>query len=423
MPNNSNIELIIGGYVCSDWDAVVIDSDLEVPADGWSLSVQHPDQGDVPAGVRAGELIELRYQGQTVLRGVVDQCNESCTRQGRQLKLSGRDMAALLLDNSVRLQVQQQLPVGQAALLYFLEDPVAAYFYQGIKIPPPTLLDSQLFDRQMAVEPSESLWSVLSKAAEVMGQYLWVDAHGLINIGNPFYSGTRQQQPVPHLALNRNGSSNNVLSAEYTEDATALYSEVIVLGQDGETKASSTFSATETAQLLTNPEQVIPLYTGPMARPPDQREPVATPTPPSNRRDVNPPEFVGRTQRISRYPRRKIVADSLADSAEQAMYRAEKIMQDGSLSAYVLTLSVAGWTCQTGQVWATGWTVQFDSDVMSPHCSGDWVVMSRTLELSRGSGKITQLKLKRQQFWMQPVAPSPLPANDDAVADPFEEAE
>ena len=422
MPNNSNVELIIGGYVCSDWDAVVIDSDLEVPADGWSLSVQHPDQGDVPVGVRAGELIELRYQGQTVLRGVVDQCNESCTRQGRQLKLSGRDMAALLLDNSVKLQVQQQLSVFNASGLYFLEDPVAEYFLQGIKLP--TRLDFGLLDRQMAVEPSESLWSVLSKAAEVMGQYIWVDAEGDIYIGNPFYDEKRQQPPVPRLTLNRNGRSNNVLSAEYTEDATALYSEVIVLGQDGDTKASSTFSATETAQLLANPEQVIPLYTGPMARPPDQREPTAAPTAPSgNQRDVNPPEYVGRTQRIRRYPRRRIVADSLADTPEQAMYRAEKIMQDGNLSAYMLTLSVAGWTCQTGQVWATGWTVQFDSDVMSPHCSGDWVVMGRTLELSRGNGKITQLRLKRQQFWMQPVAPSPLPTNDDAVADPFEETE
>lgn len=390
--NNNSIELIVGGFVCTSWDSVSIDSDLEIPADSWSLTIFHPDQAVLPPQVQAGQVVTLHYRGQLVLKGVLDQLQESVSRSGRQMSLSGRDLAALLLDNSVNLGVQQQLSIIKASGSYFFADPVAKFFNQGILIN--FAQSDELVERIIAVEPAESLWQFLSKAAEIMGQYIWVDAQGVIQIGNPF---KQKQPPVPLLLLKRDGQRNNVLSAQYTEDATELYSEVIVLGQDNQTQTSFYATATEPS----TPE----IFNGQDLTPSAANQP-------------NPPEFVGRTQRITPTPRRKIVLDSLADTAAQATQRAKKLMQDGQLSAYNLVVTVAGWTCPTGQVWTTGWTVQFETDVMSARVSGDWVILGRTLELSRAGGKTTQLKLKRQQFWMQPVAPSPDSVSDDPNAEP-----
>jgi prophage tail gpP-like protein len=115
--------------------------------------------------------------------------------------------------------------------------------------------------------------------------------------------------------------------------------------------------------------------------------------------------------------RRHIVLDTLADNDDQAAKRAQKLMLDGNLSAYTLTVDVAGWTCNTGHVWDTGWTVKYQSDVTRSAANGEWVIMARTLTLGR-NGKQTQLKLKRKQYWMQPVAP--LPPSDDEIQYPTE---
>lgn len=391
MPDNS-IELIVGGFVCTAWDSVSIDSDLEIPADSWSLTLFNTDAGVLPPQVKGGQIVELYYRGQPVLKGVLDRVQEFASRAGRRVTLNGRDLAALLLDNAVPVNVQQKITVKQIVLQWVLTD-LGSYITD-------VLFADQLDKLQnlVAIEPSESIWSALTKAAESLGQYVWVEAGGALIIGNPFRpkQGVLTQPPIPILRLKRDDSTNNVLSAEYTEDATELYSEVVVLGQEAQSQAAFYSTATD--------ESYGEVYTGQDLTPSAADQP-------------DPPEFVGRTQRITPTPRRKIILDSLADTAAQAAQRAEKLMQDGQLSAYTLQVTVAGWTCQTGQVWATGWTVKFESDVMAARVSGDWVIMGRTLELSRASGKITQLKLKRQQFWMQPIAPSP--PSDSVDAEPF----
>ncbi len=386
MPDNTqaNIVLIVGGFYCSNWDEVSIDSDLEVPADSWSLTLYSPAVDGLPDAIQRGALIELRYENETVLKGVVDRIQEPLSRQGGRLTLSGRDLVAVLLDNSVPVLVQQQVTIEELALKWVLTD-FSSVIHNFL-----FLRELDQLQNLVAIEPSESIWSALTKAAESVGQYIWIDAAGTLIIGNPF---TQPQPAAQNLIINRHGNDNNVLSAEYIEDIAEEYSDVVVLGQDNQTQAS--FYATATDQ---NYGEV---YTGQDLTPSAANQP-------------DPPEYIGRTQQILPYRRRKIVLDSLADTAEQANARARKLMQDGNLSAYSLNCEVEGWKCQIGKVWSAGWAVQFDSDVMSRRVTGDWVIMGRTLRLSRASGKTTQLRLKRQQFWMQPIAPSPQSEQDDA---------
>ena len=68
-----------------------------VPSDSfWVRCPWQASQGTDPAeGVR----FSAAEAGETVFSGVVDECEVTVSGQGRVLELSGRGMAALLLDN------------------------------------------------------------------------------------------------------------------------------------------------------------------------------------------------------------------------------------------------------------------------------------------------------------------------------------
>lgn len=382
---SNNIRLIVGGFECTQWDDVSIDSDLEIPADAWSLTLFNPPTDPLPSSIKVGMLVEIFYENQQVLRGTIDRITDRVTRQGYALSLSGRDIVGILLDNSVPVKVEQQVTLEDFFLKRIFEGVfgLAGFAAEGLS-------DSQRLEL-VAVEPGESIWDVLSKAAEAHGQYLWADQLGTLRFGNPF---ARNSPPIS-LYLLRNGKNNNVLSVDYAEDITDQFSEVVVLGQDNRKQTS--FYATNNIPVdLYFFGQDLNLN-------------------PKNQPDE--PEYEGNSTQTLPYPRRKIVLDSLADNNDQAAKRARKLMLDGNLSAYTLTVEVAGWTCSTGQVWETGWTVKYQSDVTRSAANGEWVIMARTLTLGR-NGKQTQLKLKRKQYWMQPVAP--LPPLDEPLEYPQE---
>ncbi len=98
------------------------------------------------------------YQGERVFTGVVDECEVSVTGQGRLLELSGRGMAALLLDNEALGQDYQV-----ATQLDIIRDHVKPY---GIsvaskgKLPPVS---------QFSVSTGSSEWSVVYEFARYYG--------------------------------------------------------------------------------------------------------------------------------------------------------------------------------------------------------------------------------------------------------------
>jgi prophage tail gpP-like protein len=388
MPTD-NITLTVGGYECKHWDEVSIDSDLEIPADAWSLTLFNPPENALPPAVKIGAVIDVSYRNQPILKGVIDRIPDVVNRQGHRLAITGRDVVGVLLDNSVPLTVQQKVT---------LADIVGKYIAEFSSIVQGLLVDKGIdyATAKTAVEPAESIWSAVVRAAEAAGQYIWAEPNGALHIGNPFNG---RQPPIPTLYLNRDGSKNNVLSAEYTEDIADLYSQVIVLGQDNQTHRS--FYATE--------ENTDQTYDGQDLTPSKKDQP-------------DTPEYTGKASQRLPYTRRKITLEALADNNDQASNRAKKIMQDGNLHAYTLTVSVVGWTCSTGQVWQTGWTVHYHSDITRPAANGDWVIFGRTLRLSRQTGKTTELRLRRKQYWMQPIAPVEQPDAADPATEEMPDA-
>lgn len=340
----SDLLIRVGGVECANWDDISIDSDIGIPADSFSFSWLNNSSAVLPAVVVEAATCEVWHSQdsntQQVLAGVIDSISQSYSRGSKNISIAGRDLAGQLLDCSAPIDHAQNLSLGEIVNRFVLSGDLASLPFK-FNTPSQNWLKAKT-----GVEPSESLWDVIAKAAQSSGQYVWMAADGTLKIGNPF--AVAQPSLTPQLIFNKQGDKNNVLMPDYRADISNAYS---VIDSYGQTAKGKNFSAKAT----------------------DSRLP---------------------------FTRRKLTSDARADSQIEAQAFAKKTLQDGWLDAYQLSLAVNGWSWQ-GQVWQTGWAVSFSSDVM-PRSAGDWVIYGRTLKLSRTNGKTTELRLRRKASWMQP---------------------
>lgn len=101
---------------------------------------------------------EAAYQGERVFTGVVDECEVSITSKGRVLEVSGRGMAALLLDNEALGQDYQI-----ATQKDIVRDHVRPY---GISVAPGASLRAV---SQFSVSTGSSEWAVVYEFARYYG--------------------------------------------------------------------------------------------------------------------------------------------------------------------------------------------------------------------------------------------------------------
>jgi prophage tail gpP-like protein len=342
MQDNSGIEikLVIDSFECGDWDDVTIDSQIDVPADGWSMTLFNPPVGNLPKQVKAGAKAEIYYGNELILTGIVDRLTEAVSRSGRALQITGRDMVGQLIDCSVPIKNSKQITLSTLLEQFVLAD--LSSIFETVRVQ-----DDGWLKNKVTVEPGESLYDAISKAAQVTGQFVWFDASQGLQVGDPFKFA---EQNIQTLKLMRLGLDNNVINMSYEEDVSNVFSDIKIISQD---EKGGAISATTTAN-----------------------------TPYS-------------------FKRFKIVTMSDIDTQAEAQAAINKIQHDNDLEAYTLTAVVPDWTIN-GQVWKTGGQINLQTDVLI-RANATWVVMGRTLKLSRNNGKTTELKLKRKGDWVQPL--------------------
>jgi prophage tail gpP-like protein len=336
------IRLMIAGYEANTWDDVTIDSQIDVPADGWSMTLFDPSliAAALPKEVKAGAKAEIYYGDELILAGIADRLVQSISRSGRTLEISGRDMVGQLIDCSVPIKNSKQITLLTLLEQYALSD--LGSIFETVRVQ-----DDNWLRNKVTVEPSESLYDAIAKAAQVTGQFVWFDANQVLQVGDPFKFA---EQNVQTLKLMSSGLDNNVISMSYEEDVSNVFNDIKIISQD---EKGNAISATTTAD-----------------------------TPYS-------------------FKRFKIVTMSDIETQAEAQAAINKIQHDNDLEAYTLTAVVPDWTIN-GQVWKTGGQINLQTDVLI-RANATWVVMGRTLKLSRNNGKTTELKLKRKGDWVQPL--------------------
>lgn len=359
LPSNPRLErlhdivLTVGDIECRQWDDITIDSDIGIPADGWSFAWLDMDISRLPDSVKSGAIcridVDRKENRETILVGVVDKIQESVTRGQMSVVISGRDLAGQLLDTSAPIEQGQNMTLEEVLGNFVFSHDLGNLPWHVIPA------DDNCLMARTGIEDGESVWDAIAKAAEASGQYVWMSPEGAICIGNPFNVEQPAKPVVFVLNQDTDRDLNNVISMSYSEDLSNAYSIVEVVGQDIKGK---NFRGTATDDRLT-------------------------------------------------IKRRKIISESKAEDQIQAMQYAQKALRDSWLDAYEVNILTQGWVYRVDKnfwerVYRTGWRVFIESDVL-PRAKGEWVIYGRTFKLTREMGKTTELRLRKFAEWMQPV--------------------
>lgn len=337
-PANHTVSLQIGGRQHGDWTHYSVDSDLVMAADAWQVSLGLPG-GVFPPDVEPGAMVKVLVGDETVLMGRIDDISHSVASGSHQLALSGRDLAGMLLDCSAPLFTGKGMTLQDV-----LDNVVKPLGIARIRVD--AKAKGQI--EKINVDPGNSAWDVLTRAAQANGLTAWFDPDGTLVVGGPDYS----RPASARLILRRDGKGNNVLSLAETRSHAQRYSELTLLGQGH-------------GQSLTPGRHAM-------------------------RHHVFDSDVCYHKPRIQ-------VEPDAASPAELAA-RADKMLADARLAGYTLTATVAGHRDSQGALWTPGQRIEVESE---PHgINGTYFLMSRTFEGGRGQGSVTRLTLKEDKCWI-----------------------
>jgi prophage tail gpP-like protein len=340
--------LLIGGQAHATWEAYEIDSDLLIPADAWQFTVA-AQQRALPATVKAGAEIQVRIGTDLVLTGRIDNIKHSIRKGSHTFQLSGRDLAAQLVDCSAPIFVRKMSTLRE--IITSIVRPL------GInKIRLQTTATGAVREK-INVEPGDTAWEVLRNAAEAEGLWPWFDPDGTLVVGGPDYSAA----PVAVLWCHASGS--NVESISSDENIAERFSDITVLGQTHATKAEG-----------------------------------------------GKHNLKGQAKDTSiSWSRPKIVVDHETDTTQLCEERAAKLMGDSRLKGFELQVTVKGHRIYApgepgdGLLWQPGQRVRVASDLLG--IDAVYFLMGRKFLRSRGYGTTTELTLKEDGVWVVEAHP------------------
>lgn len=338
------VTLSIAGQVHNEWLGLWVDSDLKTPADAFEFGIGSRNKIKLNADVRKGARFEVRIDGEVVMRGRLDDRIHKLSRFGgaktHEVTLAGRDDCATLVDCSAPIKTVQKLNLMQVIEQYIKPLGITQVKFIG---------DKQYTHEKVSTEPGESAWDLLAKACEANGVAAWFDPSGVLMIGGPDYD-------APPVAVLREKFDDNLTNVEGIEERDTIkgtYSEITVLGQS---------------------------QGGAKGKGKNQLK--------SQAKDPN----------LDWY-RPKVVIDSDCQDAAVAGTRAKKLMADGRLEGYTLTVWVKGFYTEGGVLWNPGQRVECEFDSLDTHAV--FFLMSRKFYQARGgSGKYTVLTLKEDKMWV-----------------------
>lgn len=352
MPNNhlnnlkdnqgNEIRLEIGGYSISSWDSISIDSQIDTPSENWCFTLFQEDGSPLPKDIAGAKNIKVYYNNELVLTSIADRVTEAVSRDGYGLQIAGRDLVGQLIDCSVPIFNGRQITLEEL-LSKFVSDGDFKSVIHDVKVQ-----DNAWLKNKISIEPGESLWDSIAKAAQVTGQHVWLEPNGTLVVGDPFANPYQVQTSLRLIKSLDN--TNNLLDLEYDNDVSGVFSEIKVLSQDASGNHILAESETKTQYA---------------------------------------------------FNRLKIVTLGDVETKAEAEAALAKIKKDNDLEAYSLSTTFDGWTVD-GKIWTPSWHVNVETNVIS-NATAKWAVYGRTLLLSRQQGKTTKLRLKRQSDWAQPL--------------------
>lgn len=346
-PAEEQIRLAIGGHAHEHWDGWSVESDLLTPADAFQLELFTQDTVALPTQLREGAPCTLSLGNDRILTGVVDEVELDISRQGRTIRINGRDHASVLVDCSTPFVAMRE--VGLADVI---EQVVRPLGITQVEIRA-TKAGSR---KRIQVEPGQSAWEVLLQAAEANGLWPWMEPDGRLVVGGPDYSAP----PVAELILREDGQGNNVERLSLRRSMPGRFSQVTVLGQHGQYDGDG-YDTTRSKLKTVVKDDVL-----------------------ASRGIFRP----------------KVVIDSSCENQDMSTARARKLLADSRLEGLEIRAVVQGHRTDRffGEVWTPGQRIIVRSELHD--LDATYFLMSRTLRVTRREGAITELRLREDKMWV-----------------------
>ena len=211
----SECKLYVNGQIYGGWTDVTIRQSMTSVAGAFSIGLTERWAGQTEVwAIPAGAQCRVDVAGQTVITGYVDSVQVSHAAAQHSIVVSGRDATCDLVDCSAENGTYLQQP-----FLSICRTLVASY---GIEVVDQAGVNYTV--KRFVVQTGESVFQALERAARLAGVLLTSDGLGRLVLTQAGGAGRATTALVT-------GPEGNVLSANFTHDASQLYSVIRVKSQ------------------------------------------------------------------------------------------------------------------------------------------------------------------------------------------------
>ncbi|WP_424404562.1 phage baseplate assembly protein [Pasteurella sp. PK-2025] len=211
--SESKIELYLNEHIFSGWTSLSVFRSLESMSGQFELGIAIRPEDDV-SQIKPGSKIQLKMNGQTVITGHLDSLSQSISSESKDIRVSGRDKTADLVDCSV---IHKSYHFKNQTLQQIAEVICQPF---GIKVIwQATEPGANEKINVWQVEPGETAFDTISKAARHKGVLVTSNVEGDLVFTDP------SNNVVGEFKL-----GENILELELQDDWTQRFSLYRVVG-------------------------------------------------------------------------------------------------------------------------------------------------------------------------------------------------
>jgi prophage tail gpP-like protein len=217
------VQLLVDGRRYGGWTSVRITQSVETIAGSFSLDVTDRwTEAGLPWPIREEDPCQVLLDGEVVIDGYVDRRHPSFDAQQRAVAITGRDRAAILVDSSAVLDRWSFRNASVLDVARKVCEPfgIGVTLQAGLTLPAPP--------RKMAVNPGDTAYAVIERAAAAAGVLVVSDGAGGIMITR---AGTVRAAPLVE--------GGNLLAGELEYNAEERYGRYVVVTQSAGTDNAS----------------------------------------------------------------------------------------------------------------------------------------------------------------------------------------
>ncbi len=352
----SDVVLLVNGQKYTGWTAIEIEQNLQAVSSRFLLNVSDTQgvtrtgESGAPLSIYPGDACAIELDQTRVITGYVDQVRPSFDAGQHELRLSGRDKTADLVDCSVLNAPGEFNQLTLERIVSALCKPFGIAV--RVEVGAGRDLDAPL--DVFSIQPSESVWEVIERAARLRGVFIHADAQGDVLI-------SAAKNTRAHTALIQGG---NILRASADFNHSTRFSVYNV-------QASSPWSDDFPAAF------------------------------------ANAIEGFAYDENIKRF-RPKVIKAETASSSAQAQRRAQWEAAVRAARSGTVQITTPGWTQGDGSLWKINTLVTVRSPWLS--LDGDLLITAVRFSKDDTGGTQTQLTLMRADAF---EARPKIPANTD----------